>query len=89
MTSPQVYTTAEVCAILKCSRSTVYTLAQKGRITQVLRGRYTIASVERFLTEGTPEPERIVLKRPTQRKSRDTKQSRIPIPTGRKISFES
>lgn len=42
----RVYTTAEVCAILRCGRTYVYELAKAKRIIKVLRGRYSAVSEE-------------------------------------------
>ena len=97
----EVYTTQEVCAILRCNRTTVYELAKAGYIRQILRGRFTIASVRALLDGGVPCPD---VKRAdpkakaptgTMKKPDNTdgaikvKPSQIPIPSVRKRSFES
>ena len=50
--SVRVYTIAEVCAMLDCSRSTVHTLIRKRALISPVRGKVTIASVEKLLERG-------------------------------------
>ena len=47
--TPKVYTATDVCEILKISRVTIGRLVEEGRLVRVMRGRYTIASVEALL----------------------------------------
>jgi hypothetical protein len=52
---PQVYTTAEVCEIFRCSRTTIMRYVNAGYLVRPMRGRYTVASVEKLLAEGLPD----------------------------------
>ena len=50
----RVYTTSEVCAMLRCDPSTLSRYVKAGYLVRVMRGKYTITSVERLLEEGVP-----------------------------------
>jgi hypothetical protein len=50
----KVYTTSEVCAILRCVRTTVNSMIAARVLKSPMRGRVTVASVDAFLEDGRP-----------------------------------
>lgn len=50
--TPRLYTTAEVCAILGVTRTTINTIVNAGVLESPLRGKISIRSLEAFLEDG-------------------------------------
>ena len=50
--TPRLYTTADVCAMLQTTRTTVREMVKAGVLESPLRGRISIRSVEALLEDG-------------------------------------